>query len=121
MSEAASAYARTAQATLPPRQLEAHLLMKSATRLQAVKDDWSKAAGDLDGALLYNRKLWTVFVSAATSPSSQLPQTVRESIANLGVFVFSRTVDIELAPAPDKLGALVAINRNLAAGLRGQP
>jgi flagellar protein FlaF len=120
MSNAASAYARTAQATTSPRELEAHLLMKAATRLQAVKEDWTKAGADLSPSLLYNRKLWTIFASSVTAPESPLPAPVRENVANLAVFVFKRTIEIESAPAPEKLGALIEINRNLAAGLRGR-
>jgi flagellar protein FlaF len=45
---------------------------------------------------------------------------VRENVANLAVFVFKRTMEIESAPAPEKLAALIEINRNLAAGLRGR-
>jgi flagellar protein FlaF len=52
MSSAASAYTRTAQATVPPRELEAHLLMKAATRLQVVKEDWSRAQTGLSPSLV---------------------------------------------------------------------
>lgn len=141
MHSAAQTYTKTAQITLSPRDLEAHLLLKAATKLQAIKDDWtqselglaeqlldnrklwegwSKVEADLTQALLYNRKLWTIFVSSATDETSELPITIRENITNLGLFVFKRTLDIETSPAPEKLHALVEINRNVAAGLRGQ-
>lgn len=120
MSSAASAYTRTAQATVPPRELEAHLLMKAATRLQVVKEDWSRAQTELSPSLVYNRKLWTIFATSVTAPESSLPVPVRENVANLAVFVFKRTMEIESAPAPEKLAALIEINRNLAAGLRGR-
>ncbi len=142
MHKAAQTYNKTAQTTLPPRDLEAHLLLKAAARLQAIKDDWDKAEADMtellrdnrklwDGwqsmqqrlseALLYNRKLWTVFVGSVTDETSQLPKPIRENIANLGLFIFNRTLDIESSPSPEKLNALIDINRNVAAGLRGQP
>lgn len=118
MSNAALAYARTAQATVSPRELEAHLLMKAATKLQAIREDWSKADTELAGALLYNRKLWIIFVTSVTEGQNQLPAELRQNIANLGVFVFNRTIEVEREPTPDKLNALIEINRNLAAGLR---
>jgi len=118
MSSAAAAYARNAQQTLSPRELEAHLLMKAATKFQALREDWSKAEAELKPALLYNRKLWTVFVTSVTDEKSALPAPVRQNVANLGVFVFKRTVEIEQEPSPDKLGVLIEINRNLAQGLR---
>jgi flagellar protein FlaF len=121
MHSAAQAYDKNTKATLSPRDLEAHLLMKAAAKLQAVKDDWSHAGEELTMALLYNRKLWTVFTSSMMEEEARsLPATIRENIANLGIFIFNRTLDIEAAPAPEKLTALIDINRNVAAGLRGQ-
>ena len=38
MQQAASAYSKVAQATQSPRELEAAILMKAATKLQAVRD-----------------------------------------------------------------------------------
>ena len=48
--------------------LEASLLLQAASRLQAVQENWNSdipagAKAKLDDALLYNRKLWSVFVS----------------------------------------------------------
>jgi flagellar biosynthesis activator protein FlaF len=120
MQYAASAYARVAQATQSPRELEANVLLKAASRLQAIGDDWAGRRAELDDALTYNRKLWTILVTSVTDAESALPQAIKNNIANLGLFVFHRTMDIVTAPAPEKLGVLVNINRELAAGLRGQ-
>jgi flagellar protein FlaF len=37
------------------------------------------------------------------------------------VFIFNRTFDVMVEPAAPKLKALVAINREIAAGLRAVP
>jgi flagellar protein FlaF len=42
---------------------------------------------------------------------------VRQNIANLGVFVMTQTMSIMTEPKREKLGALININRELAAGL----
>lgn len=94
--------------------------MKAAARLQTVKDNWPGASGELGHALLYNRKLWTVLVTSATEASNPLPLAIKNNIANLGMFIFQRTQDVDLEPAPEKLGILVSINRNIAAGLSGR-
>jgi flagellar protein FlaF len=120
MHHAAQAYSNNAKVTLSPRDLEAHLLLKAAAKLQALKDEWTRAEAELSQALLYNRKLWTIFVSSVTDEASQLPAAIRENIANLGLFVFKRTLDLESEPSAEKLTALIDINRNVAAGLRGQ-
>jgi flagellar biosynthesis regulator FlaF len=77
------------------------------------------ASGDLDAALLYNRKLWTVFVAAVTDSAHQMPVQLRENIANVGVFVFLRTAELQQQPEANAMTALIDINRNIAAGLRG--
>jgi flagellar protein FlaF len=95
--------------------------MKAATRMQAIRDDWAGRHKELDEALAYNRKLWTLLVTSATEPDNPLPAPIKQNIANLGLFVFHRTLSIIAEPAPEKLGALVNINREIAAGLRGSP
>jgi flagellar biosynthesis activator protein FlaF len=118
MQHAATAYSKVAQATQSPRELEAAVLMKAASRLQAIRDDWSARQYDLDEALTYNRKLWTILVTSATEPTSALPQAIKQNVANLGLFVFNHTVSLLTNPAPERLGVLININRELAAGLR---
>src|SRR5436309_411333 len=119
--QAADSYAKVGTATLPPRELEASLLSKAAAKLQVVQDDWMARRGELDAALTYNRKLWSVFASAVTQPDTQLPHEVKRNIANLSLFVFNQTIGIQADPAPAKLGALISINRTIADGLRSQP
>jgi flagellar biosynthesis activator protein FlaF len=119
MTNPAQAYARTAQQTLQGRALEAHVLLKSAARLQAIRDAWPVADKELQDALLANRKIWTVFVTGMTQPDCPLPNLVRSNIVNLGMFVFNRTLEMTGNARPEQLGALIEINRNLAAGLRG--
>jgi flagellar protein FlaF len=105
--------------TASPRELEADLLLKAAARLQMIKDNWERDVAKLDEALLYNRKLWTVFMSSVTENSHPLPAPIRQNIANLGIFVMKRTLDVQSTPAPESLAALIRINRELAQGLRG--
>ncbi|HVL71018.1 MAG TPA: flagellar biosynthesis regulator FlaF [Beijerinckiaceae bacterium] len=103
---------------MSPRELEATILIKAATRLQAIRDDWDGRRGELDDALTYNRKLWTLLVGSVTGPENPLPAPVRQNVANLGIFVLGHTMSVMSAPAPERLGVLITINRELAAGLR---
>jgi len=112
--------ARTAQATVSPRELEASLLIKAATRLQAVADDWNGRARDLDEALTYNRKLWTLLVSAIIAEDNPLPVGIKQNILGLANFIFNHTFRVAADPQPQALAVLVSINRDIAAGLRGR-
>ena len=120
MRQAADAYGKFATTALSPRDLEASLLIKAAARLQGIQDNWEDRIGDLDAALTYNRKLWTILATSATDEQNPLPSALKQNIANLAFFVFRRSIDVMIAPAPEKLAPLISINREIAAGLRVQ-
>lgn len=120
MHHAAKAYGAIAQQTANPREREADLLLDAAARLQMIKDGWETKYSELDAALLNNRKLWTIFMTSATNPENPLPVNVRQNVANLGLFVLKQTVATLADPKPESLGALITINRELAAGLLGR-
>ncbi|QYO75291.1 flagellar biosynthesis regulator FlaF [Devosia salina] len=120
--QGAQAYQQTAKVVESPRQRESALLMKAAAGLQKVKDEWNiSTTEELRTALNFNRKLWTIFMSAVTQDDSPLPQEIRQNIANLGMFVMNQTREIlyEGVPQPEQLTVLVQLNRQIAAGLRG--
>jgi len=117
-NQAAQAYQKTSQATVGPRELEASLLMKAATRLQVVIDDWENHGRTLDDAVTYNRKLWTILVTSATQAENPLPTDIKQNLANLGLFVFRQSIGVLANPQPQKLASIVNINRALAEGLR---
>jgi flagellar biosynthesis activator protein FlaF len=120
MSSAAQAYARTAQTTSSPRDIEAQALMKAARQLRQVQENWTGADMAMHNALLFNRRLWSIFMSAAESNDNQQPLEVRQNIANIAVFVMKQTLDMQNDPDPAKLTSLIDINCNLAAGLSGR-
>jgi len=120
MRHAAKTYGAVANQTANPRELEADLLLTAAARLQAIRDAWEGKRLELDAALLYNRKLWSIFVTAATSKENPLPAGMRQNVANLGLFVFKQTLTTLVDPKPENLGSLININRELAAGLLGR-
>ena len=120
--QGALAYQQVGKQTVSPRELEANLLSKSATNLQRVKDNWeTSTSNDLNAALRFNRRPWTVFMSSVADPQSTLPQDVRENVANLGIFIAKHMLALQIEPAAQKLDVLININRQLAAGLRATP
>jgi flagellar protein FlaF len=120
MHHAAQAYGKVAKQTSSPREMEADLLLKAAARLQAVSDAWGADRDQIDEALLYNRKLWSIFLTSVMRSENPLPDLVRQNVANLGVFVMSQTVSLIAEPQREKLAPLISINRELAAGLLGR-
>jgi flagellar biosynthesis activator protein FlaF len=120
MQHGAQTYGKVANQTASQRELEAALLLKAASRLQAVHDGWDRKQDELGDALLYNRRLWTIFMASVAREDNPLPQPIRQNVANLGLFVFRHTLSLIADPRPEYLGCLVNINRQLAAGLQGR-
>jgi flagellar protein FlaF len=120
MSNAAQAYARTSQTTSSPREIEAQALLKAARQLKEVQANWAGPGKDMESALLFNRRLWSIFMSAAQTDENPQSLEIRQNIANIGVFVMKQTVEMQLNPDPAKLNPLIDINCNLAAGLSGR-
>ncbi len=115
-----AAAAKTAQAVVSPRELEASLLIKAATKLQSVADDWSQREPELDEALTYNRRLWTLLVKAVIAEDNPLPVGIKTNILGLANFIFNHTFKVVADPQPQALTVLIGINRDIAAGLRGR-
>jgi flagellar protein FlaF len=120
MSNAAQAYARTSHTTSTPREIEAQALLKAARQLQEVQSNWAGPGKAMESALLFNRRLWSIFISAAQTDENPQSIEIRQNIANIGVFVMKQTVDMQMNPDPAKLKSLIDINCNIAAGLAGR-
>jgi len=119
MSNAAQAYARVAQTTSSPREMEAQALLKAANKLQDVLTNEDRTGERTNHALLFNRRLWSIFVSAALGDENPQALAIRQNIANIGIFVLTQTAALQINPQRDKFRSLIEINRNLAAGLSG--
>ena len=120
MSHAAQAYARTSQTTAAPREIEAQALLKAARQLQEIQTNWTGPDRNLHKALMFNRRLWSIFMTEAEANENPHPLEVRQNIANIGLFVLTRTIEMQLDPDPAKLKSLIEINCNIAAGLAGR-
>jgi flagellar protein FlaF len=121
MSRPHDAYANASKiAPRDPREFEATILTRAAGQLQRIRDNWTnETSAALYEALVYNRRIWTVFASSAAESEHPLPREIKQNIANLAVFIFKRTSEIEAArePQPQLLDSLIMINREIAAGL----
>ena len=120
MSHAAQAYARTSQTTASPREIEAQALLKAARQLQEVQSNWNGPDRNLHKALMFNRRLWSIFLTEAEANENPNSLEVRQNIANIGIFVLKQTIEMQMDPHPSKLKSLIDINCNIAAGLAGR-
>ncbi len=120
-SSAAQAYARVAQTTSSPRDIEAQALLMAANKLQAIVTNADATFEQTLEALVFNRKLWTIFLSEAQRDENPQPLAIRQNIANIAVFVLSQTAALQISRQREHFKPLIEINRNIAAGLSGRP
>src|ERR1700675_4141681 len=92
MSHAAQAYARTSQTTAPPREIEAQPLLKAARHLQDVQANWTGPDKNMHNALLFNRRLWSIFMSAVETNDNPQPLEFGQTTANTAVLLLKRPV-----------------------------
>jgi len=117
---ATDVYGTNVQKNTPDqRELEAHVLLKSARFLNDMQNDWDKITPEvLEETLKYNRQIWMMFYDTAIeNAEGDRPNDLRSNIVNLANFVFKRELDILAKPEKEKLNVLVSINREIAAGL----
>lgn len=101
------------------RELEAHVLLKSAKFLKTLQDDWENVTSEiLEETLKFNRQIWMMFYDTALENSEgDRPSDLRSNIINLANFVFKRELEIMSDPSQEKINILININREIAAGL----
>jgi flagellar protein FlaF len=117
---AAQVYVNVAKEISSARDLEANLLLRSAARIQSIRDGWEGRKAELNDALLFNRRLWTIFIDSIMREDNPMPAEIRRNVVSLGVFVINRTIKLTGEPKPEGLNTLISINRELAAGLLGR-
>lgn len=113
-------YATTESSAMPQNELEARALIRTASRLNGIKERWPVPTAELHEALDLNRKLWTILVTGATEEANPLPLEIKQNIFNLAHFIFKHTFTVMAKPSAQSLEILISINMNIARGLNEQ-
>lgn len=119
---ALEAYQSIEKSTLSGRELEANVLARAAEMLaQARNADVAQRNEQIENAVRHNLRVWTLFQAELLNPEHPMPDELRQNLLNLTAFIDKRSLELIAEPEPEKLDILIAINRNIAAGLRGDP
>ena len=105
---------------IPGREIEARVLNKAALKLKKCRDNWnsSDTKDKLDEALKFNQRIWSIFQEELSTEDNPLPQKLKKDILALSIFIDKRIFDVMAYPSPEKLNIIIAINQNIAAGLK---
>jgi flagellar protein FlaF len=125
-AKAAGAYGDNAQKNTPDqREVEARVLLKSAKMIKDMQSNWENVTRELlQSTLQYNRQIWMMFYDTALeNKEGDRPDDLRSNIINLANFIFKREMEIlaDKDRSPEKLDVLININKEIAAGLMGNP
>lgn len=122
-SHAVNAYKQVDKNTNSGRETEARVLTEAALKLKRCQENWGHPDLDdqLDQALRYNQKIWSLFQGELEREDNPLPGKLKIDILRLAAFIDKRIFEVMAYPSPEKLTIIININQNLAAGLRGNP
>ena len=109
-------YAETEVSGMSQVELETRALIKAASGLNQIKENWEQKKGKLGEALEKNRRLWAIIAGAIGDNTSPQPHELRQNLLSLSMFVFKRTLEIISDPKPESLDVLININMNIARG-----
>lgn len=120
MSNPYAASQQTALNTGAPQNVEAYALIELARRMAAAQAD----PVDRDAVLHVvrtNWKLWTIIQASLVDPDCAVPTAIRENLLSLSNFVDRRSAELLSNPDAAALTTLININRQIGAGLLGNP
>jgi flagellar protein FlaF len=116
-----SAYSKSQSSAGNPRQTEARALTEAARRLATARERFDTDRSEYEQALRLNWRLWTIIQADVSSAENPLPPDLRANIISLSIFIDKQTLSALGEPNANKLGVLIDINRNIAAGLMTDP
>lgn len=120
MSNPYASQQKSALESAPPQATEGYALIELARRL----DDAAKTPEDVQKIreiVRLNWRVWTIFQAELVHPDCQTPNPIRENLINLSNFIDKRSAELIGTPEAAKLSVLVNINRQIGAGLLGNP
>lgn len=68
-----------------------------------------------------NWRMWTILQAALVDPESTVPAEIRQNLLSLSNFIDKRSVECLGNTDPAKVAVLITINRQIGAGLMGNP
>ena len=118
-NNAYKSYQDVEKTTMSGRETEARVLTQAAIKLQLCQKNWQDGNfEELDAALKYNQKIWSIFQSELAKQENPLPTAIKRDLLRLAGFIDKRIFETMSFPSPDKLDIIIKINQNIAAGLR---
>ena len=118
---ARNAYANSKQQTSSPRAIEQQVLSRITGALIAADRDKQDDRAGFMRAVSKNLEFWSVIATCVADASNALPPPLRAQIFYLFEFTRAHTARLFDGDPAATTDILVEINRNIIAGLKGEP
>jgi flagellar protein FlaF len=114
------AYEEADKSGMSGRDIEAYALTKAAMALRECQKCWATPERDqmLEQALKLNQRVWSIFQAELTRADNPMPFPIKQNILKLGSYIDKQALKIIAEPEQEEIDIIIAINENLAAGLR---
>lgn len=104
------------------RELEASVLLRAAHKLEQCAKNWAEKdtrqfTQQLDEAVQFNQRLWTLIQVEMANPENPLPQETRRNLVQLSRYIDQKMLGLCAGGELKDLKALAKINQEIAAGL----
>jgi flagellar biosynthesis activator protein FlaF len=121
LNNSLNTYKKIGKLTETPRETEARVLTQGAVKLRQCLDNFEEGMSvKLYEALIYNRKIWSIFQSDLSKESNPQPHEIKKNLLTLSNFIHSQIRSAMIDPSPEILNSIININITLAKGL-GMP
>ena len=117
------AYKKISKITDSLRDTESRVLTQGAVKLKTCLNNWDGKGfrGQLNEALVYNNKIWTLFQSELSKKHNQQPIEIRNNLLKLSMFI-KRQISAAMGnPTKSILENIININLLIARGLEMSP
>ncbi len=88
--DASQNYTQNQVLGLEQTELESRALIRTASALNAIMENWDERKSELDEALEKNRKLWTILASAMGEADCPQPEEGQKKHSELGNVYFPK-------------------------------
>lgn len=113
-------YEKSMLATSSPRAIEHEALARISAEIKRTHANRQAEFPAYVAALSKNLALWTQFAADSADPTNPLPESLRAAIIKIYAYVQRETLRLQRSHAEGGIEALLEINGNVCAGLRGK-
>jgi flagellar protein FlaF len=110
-------YAETSETTPKQARHQEYLALLHSIELLSTAEEHGVTSQQTVEALLFLRRLWTVFIEDLSKPENELPQKLRADLISIGLWILKESEEIRFGRSKNFRG-IMEITQVVADGLK---